>query len=93
MIGPVFCFLYIFFVFFVLLNMFVTILSETFSAVRQDVTQQSNDYEILEFMWSRFWEWVGTTPFKLSSGSKDTYISRGSFRCIYRIFNLARLVF
>lgn len=44
---------------FILANMFVTILEETFGAVRDDIQKQSNDYEIVDFMLSRFKQWTG----------------------------------
>ncbi|XP_052783774.1 polycystic kidney disease protein 1-like 2 [Mya arenaria] len=57
--GPIYFFLFFMFVMFVLLNMFVTILNEAFSMVHRDVTQQKNEYEILEFLWGHLKTWVG----------------------------------
>ncbi|KAL5017875.1 hypothetical protein ScPMuIL_003597 [Solemya velum] len=39
---------------FILINVFVTILIEGFNVVRHDLTKQSNDYEIVDFMVERF---------------------------------------
>ena len=49
-IGPFLFFLYICSITFILLNMFVSILNESFSSVQQNLVLQSNDHEILDFM-------------------------------------------
>nr|KAG5709464.1 hypothetical protein BaRGS_023146 [Batillaria attramentaria] len=54
---------------FVIVNMFVSILNETFASVRNDINKQSNDYEIVSFMLSRFKRFTGmggTQPTTLS---------------------------
>jgi len=51
--------LYMLVVFFILLTMFVTIVNEAFAAVCDDVSKQSNDYEMVEFMVARFKQWTG----------------------------------
>ncbi|CAL1543663.1 unnamed protein product [Lymnaea stagnalis] len=44
---------------FIILNMFVSILTDTFSAVREDLQKQNNDYEIVDFMLGRLKKWTG----------------------------------
>ncbi|XP_059152868.1 uncharacterized protein LOC131938745 [Physella acuta] len=39
--------------------MFVSILTDSFSAVRRDVQSQTNDYEIVDFMIGRLKKWTG----------------------------------
>ncbi|XP_025099956.1 uncharacterized protein LOC112567446 isoform X4 [Pomacea canaliculata] len=57
--SQIFVILFVVSVAFILANMFVTILEETFGAVRDDIQKQSNDYEIVDFMLSRFKQWTG----------------------------------
>ncbi|XP_033750161.1 uncharacterized protein LOC117334568 isoform X2 [Pecten maximus] len=52
-------FLYVVAITFIVVNMFLSILNETFSAVRNDLNKQNNDYEIVQFMLERFKLWTG----------------------------------
>ncbi|XP_076459182.1 polycystin-1-like [Babylonia areolata] len=61
-LTQIFVFLFVVSVTFIIVNMFVSILNETFSAVRDDVSKQSNDYEIISFMISRFKRFTGMGP-------------------------------
>ena len=49
-LGPIAFFLYMFTVFFVLVNMFLTILNESFKCVRGEMSLQNNDFEVVDFM-------------------------------------------
>ena len=49
-LGPMFFFIYVISVGYILINMFITILNESFTAVRSDVNKQSNDYEMVDFL-------------------------------------------
>ncbi|XP_067671591.1 polycystin-1-like [Haliotis asinina] len=60
-IGPIFFFAYIMFVVLLMLNMFVTILNDSFSVVRTKVNSEQNDYEIVSFMWECFRSWIDLT--------------------------------
>ena len=54
-------FLYVVSLTFIIVNMFVSIVSDTFSAVLDDVSKQSNDHEIIDFILSRFSRSIGLT--------------------------------
>ncbi|BFZ03248.1 hypothetical protein BsWGS_06287 [Bradybaena similaris] len=58
-LTQIFVLLFVVAVTFILVNMFVTILNETFAAVREDINKQGNDYEIVDFMLLRFKQWTG----------------------------------
>jgi len=60
-------------VFFMLLSMFITIINEAFAAVCDDVSKQSNEYEMVDFMISRFKHWTGLSGVmrKLGKESSD----------------------
>ena len=58
-LGPLFFFIYIIVVFCILVNMFVIILNKSFAIVREDISKQSNEYEIIDFMVSSFLKWSG----------------------------------
>ncbi|XP_067670971.1 polycystin-1-like protein 2 [Haliotis asinina] len=80
MVEPILTKVYIFFfvvtVTFILVNMFLSILNDTFGTVRVDIKKKNNDYEIVDFMVNRFKKWVGIyTP---PTSSSSTSISRGT---------------
>lgn len=60
-IGPIFFYSYTVSMVFILINMFVTIINDTFTEVRSDVDKQSNDYEIVDFMIHRLKKNIGKT--------------------------------
>ena len=45
-LGPTYFILYVFFVFFVLLNMFLAIINDTYSEVKADLAEQKNEFEM-----------------------------------------------
>ncbi len=49
-LGPVFFVSYVFFVFFVLLNMFLAIINDTYSVVKEELATQKNDFEISDYL-------------------------------------------
>ena len=48
-LGPIFFLCYVFFVFFVLLNMFLAIINDTYSEVKEEIAAQKNDFEIADY--------------------------------------------
>eukprot|EP00794_Sanderia_malayensis_P008988 gene8988-9948_t len=58
-IGPIFFFGYIVIVNWILINMFVSIINDSYEVVCKNLELQSNDYEIVDFVMDRFKEWVG----------------------------------
>ncbi|XP_071129607.1 polycystin family receptor for egg jelly-like isoform X3 [Mytilus edulis] len=64
-LTQVFLFLYVVVITFIVVNMFLSILNQSFSAVRIDANKQNNDYEIVQFMLGRLKLWTGVgTPDK-----------------------------
>ncbi|CAH1796902.1 unnamed protein product [Owenia fusiformis] len=63
-LAPIFFFLFTFILYLVLINMFVTILNETFAVVQNDVAKQSNEHEMVDFTVQRFKAWIGFIPTK-----------------------------
>ncbi|VDP85309.1 unnamed protein product [Echinostoma caproni] len=51
--GPIYFIVYVFFVFFVLLNMFIAIINETYVGVKSDLQNQTNDFEMKDFFKTR----------------------------------------
>ncbi|XP_041364430.1 uncharacterized protein LOC121379844 [Gigantopelta aegis] len=89
MVQPVLTQVYMFFfvltVTFILVNMFMSILNETFTAVRSDISKRNNDYEIVNFMIGRFKKWTGIgstaptmTPEELSKQKGQQYKKKPS---------------
>ena len=48
-LGPIYFILYVFFVFFVLLNMFLAIINDTYSEVKADIATQKNEFEMTDY--------------------------------------------
>ena len=58
-IGPVFFFSFMVVVSMVLVNMFLSIVIDSFHRVKHDIDKQSNEYEIVDFIIERFKLWTG----------------------------------
>ena len=48
-LGPIFFLTYVFFVFFVLLNMFLAIINDTYSEVKSDMSTQKSEFELGDY--------------------------------------------
>ncbi|CAF3507643.1 unnamed protein product [Rotaria sordida] len=58
-LGP-FCFtLFVIFVVFICMNMFISIISDSFRIVRHNMSLQNSEHEIIEFMTNQFKKWTG----------------------------------
>lgn len=49
-LGPIFFITYVFFVFFVLLNMFLAIINDTYSEVKAEISAQKSEFEISDYI-------------------------------------------
>ena len=58
-IGPIFFLLYIIMVNWILLNMFLSIINDSYEVVSSGLKEQSNDYEIVDFVMDQFKAWIG----------------------------------
>nr|XP_002732126.1 PREDICTED: polycystic kidney disease protein 1-like 2-like [Saccoglossus kowalevskii] len=58
-LGPVLFFFFVLTITFILINMFLTILNESFGDVMRDLAKQSNEFEMVDFMLNRFKLWTG----------------------------------
>ena len=76
LLGPIYFFTFMYFSVFYLLNMFMAIINDTFADVKSSNDKQQNEYEMVEFILSRFKENLGLnrnrvgtskSPFKNSS--------------------------
>jgi hypothetical protein len=76
-LGPLFFFLYSLFVSMILVNFFLTIICEAFTAVRLDKMTQSNDYEIVDYMVIRFKRFmnIGSPASRRPNPTMTTYVS------------------
>lgn len=48
-LGPIFFLTYVFFVFFVLLNMFIAIINDTYGEIKSEIASQKSDIELAQF--------------------------------------------
>jgi polycystin 2 len=48
-LGPIFFLTYVFFVFFVLLNMFIAIINDTYGEIKNEISSQKSDIELASF--------------------------------------------
>jgi len=53
-LTQIFLFMFVVSVTFIVVNMLLSILNDTFTAVRNDKKKQQNDYEIVDFMINRY---------------------------------------
>lgn len=69
-LGPLFFFGFMFMMSFVLINMFLSIVVDSFIVVKHDNDKQSNEYEIVDFIIERFklWSGIGKTRRPQSRG-------------------------
>ena len=58
-LGPLLFSAYNIFIVFILLNMFVSIISDTFAKVRADINKQSDDYHMVKFIKTKVRQMVG----------------------------------
>lgn len=63
-IGPTFFFCYIFFIYFILINMFLAIINQTYMAVKEDLTQKRDDFDVSEYLKKQFMRVVKKLTFK-----------------------------
>lgn len=59
LLGPIYFFTFMYFSVFYLLNMFMAIINDTFAEVKNSNDKQHNEYEMVEFILSRFKENLG----------------------------------
>ncbi|XP_062575644.1 polycystin-2-like protein 1 [Saccostrea cucullata] len=58
-LGPTFFFLFIFFIFFILVNMFLAIINDTYSEVKSELANQQDDFQISEYFLSKYRKMLG----------------------------------
>ncbi|CAH1779487.1 unnamed protein product, partial [Owenia fusiformis] len=75
-IGPIFFFLYVAIINIGLMGMFLTIIAEAFTAVKENAELQSNEYEIVDFMVGKLKALFGIQP-KNKEGEEDDDIPEG----------------
>ncbi|KAK3091662.1 hypothetical protein FSP39_021645 [Pinctada imbricata] len=71
--GPIFFFAFFFTIMFILLNIFVTILNESISTVKDDVSKQTNEYELVAFIWQKLKDWSGLDLDRIVQDVKRKY--------------------
>ncbi|XP_048576191.1 uncharacterized protein LOC5508455 [Nematostella vectensis] len=69
--GPMFFFSYVLVVLFILMNVFLSIIVETFNEVNSDVSKQANDHEIMSFMMHTVKQNIGK---QVGPAIKPTYV-------------------
>ena len=47
--GPIYFITYVFFVFFVLINMFLAIINDTYAEVKEDLANKEEEYELGDY--------------------------------------------
>lgn len=67
LIGPIFFISYMVFIFLILVNVFLSIVNDSFAEVSSDVAKQTNEHEVLDYIWYCVKEQIGkyvNSPFK-----------------------------
>lgn len=73
--GPIFFFSYVVLILFILINVFLSIIVDTFNEVNRDVLKQANDHEILSFMMHTVKQNIGK---QVGPAIKPTYVEEKS---------------
>ena len=74
-LGPICFSLYIFFVVFIGMTMFISIISDSFRTVRKrNQATYNHDHDMFAFMWDRFKRWTGSILFVYLRFSDDGYL-------------------
>lgn len=63
-LGPMFFITYVFFVFFVLLNMFLAIINDTYAEVKSDIAGQQSEFEITDYFKKSYQQMINKLSFK-----------------------------
>jgi len=63
-LGPIFFLSYVFFVFFVLINMFLAIINDTYAEVKSDLAQQESEFEIADYFKKGYDKMMNKLSFK-----------------------------
>ncbi|XP_072035408.1 LOW QUALITY PROTEIN: polycystin-1-like protein 2 [Amphiura filiformis] len=69
-LGPMFFFAYVVLIVFVLLNMFLSIINQSFSKVRHETNAIDGEMEIVDFMMERFKRWTGFSEPRVKTKEK-----------------------
>lgn len=77
LLGPIYFFTFMYFCVFYLLNMFMAIINDTFSEVKSSNDGQDNEYEMVEFILSKFKENLGLNRNKIGAG-KSPFVNPSS---------------
>ncbi|XP_022779645.1 uncharacterized protein LOC111321123 [Stylophora pistillata] len=77
LLGPIYFFSFMYFSVFYLLNMFMAIINDTFSEVKSSNDKQKNEYEMVEFIISRFKENLGLNRNRIGT-SKSPFVNPSS---------------
>ncbi|CAG0885259.1 unnamed protein product [Darwinula stevensoni] len=101
-LGPIFFLSYVFFVFFVLLNMFLAIINDTYSEVKAEIAKQKNEFEIADYFKRGYNNLMGKlgrrdklidiqNALKLSDSNHDGALTFGEIRNNLRKCNFSDL--
>jgi len=63
-LGPIFFITYVFFVFFVLINMFLAIINDTYAEVKEDLASQESEFEIADYFKKGYDKMMSKLSFK-----------------------------
>lgn len=74
-LGPVYFFTFMYFSVFYLLNMFMAIINDCFADVKSSNDKQKNEYEMIEFILTRFKENLGLNRNRVGTASKSRHSS------------------
>ena len=77
LLGPIYFFTFMYFSVFYLLNMFMAIINDSFADVKSSNDKQQNEYEMVEFILSRFKERLGLNRNRIGA-SKSPFGNKSS---------------
>lgn len=78
LLGPIYFFTFMYFSVFYLLNMFMAIINDSFAEVKASNDKQRNEYEMAEFILSRFKESLGLSRNRVGTSKNNPFVNPSS---------------
>lgn len=77
--GPLFFIIYTLILNFILVNMFLSVVNDSFAVVKSESLEQTNEYELIDFIWNKFIKLFGFGNQVENGGGQPTYAEGAHF--------------
>lgn len=84
--GPIFFVLYVIISSFILVNMFLSIVNDSFAVVKAESIEQTNQYELVSFIWNKFKRLIGFSSGQVDQIGGPVYAEGADWKCFFFYF-------